>query len=139
MQEFKLKILAADCDFYEGPCESMVVPTDLGQLGILANHSNLIETIIPGTLKFTIPGETPRVCFVSEGMLKVEDNEVLVLVDSAERPEDIDENRAKRAEEAAKEALLQQRSRREYIETQASLARAMRRLKVKSEFDNEGM
>lgn len=134
MNEFRLAILAADCDFYEGPCVSLVVPTREGYCGILANHSNLIEAVYPGKLKFTIPGEAPRYAVVSHGMLKVEDNEVLVLVDSVERPEDIDRSRAMHAEEAAREALLQKRSRREYIETQASLARAMSRLKMKDDF-----
>lgn len=135
MQEFQLMILSADCDFYEGPCESLVVPTLDGQRGILANHSNYIEAIAPGELKFTIPGEKPRYAFVSEGMVKVEDNEVLVLVDSAERPEDIDENRARREEALAKEALLQKASYREYKETQANLKRSMIRLKVKNDHD----
>lgn len=135
MQKFKLQILSADCVFYEGPCESLVIPTLDGQRGIWANHSNYIEAVAPGELKFTIPGEEPRFAFVSEGMIKVEDNEVLVLVDSAERPEDIDANRARREEALAKEALLQKASYREYKETQANLKRSMIRLKVKNDHD----
>lgn len=136
MDTFQIAILAADRDFYEGLCESLVVPTLEGQIGILAHHSNLIEAIVPGKLKYTIPGEQPRYAFVSEGMLKVEDGEVLVLVDSAEKPEEIDENRAKRAEARAKEALLQKKSHREYLEGQMRLTRAMNRLKVKHDIDN---
>ncbi len=69
---------------------------------------------------------------VSSGLVKVENNEVLVLVDSAERPEDIDENRAKRAAAEAKEAMLQKRSIQEYQQAQANLARAINRLRIKS-------
>ncbi len=36
---FNVHILAADHVFYEGPCESLIVPAPLGQMGILANHS----------------------------------------------------------------------------------------------------
>lgn len=136
MDTFQIAILAADRDFYEGLCESLVVPTLEGQIGILAHHSNLIEAIVPGRLTYTIPGEKPRYAFVSEGMLKVEDGEVLVLVDSAEKPEEIDENRAKRAEARAKEALLQKKSHREYLEGQMRLTRAMNRLKLKHDIDN---
>ena len=55
---------------------------------------------------------------------------MLVLVDSAERPEEIDTNRAKRAEAKAREALLQKQSIQEYKFTQATLARAINRLRV---------
>jgi F-type H+-transporting ATPase subunit epsilon len=68
----------------------------------------------------------------SSGLVKVENNEVLVLVDSAERPEDIDENRAKRAAAEAKEAMLQKRSIQEYQQAQANLARAINRLRIKN-------
>jgi len=132
MREFKIHILASDNAFYEGPCESLVVPTIRGQYGILAGHSNLISAVVPGKLVFRIPGEKEQIVAVSDGIVKVENNEVLVLVDTAERPEEIDENRARRAAEEAKEALLQKMSKQEYLSTQAQLARALNRLKVKS-------
>lgn len=135
MEVFQIAILAADRDFYEGPCESLVVPTTDGQRGILAHHSNLIEAIVPGEMKYTIPGEESQIAFVSSGMLKVEDGEVLVLVDSAEHPEEIDESRARHAMARAQEELLQKKSREEYLTTQVNLARAISRLKVKHDYD----
>lgn len=134
MNTFQVYIFAADCVFYEGPCESLVVPTSQGQYGVMAYHSNMIAAIIPGSLAFKVPGEEKRYAAVSAGLIKVENNEVLILVDSAERPEDIDENRAKRAADDAKEALLQKRSIQEYRSAQANLARAINRLRVKSNY-----
>ena len=55
-----------------------------------------------------------------------------MLLDSAEYPEEIDEARARREADEAREALLQQKSRQEYQLAQASLARAVNRLRVKS-------
>ena len=69
---------------------------------------------------------------VAEGLVKVENGEVLVLVDSIERPEEIDVNRVKRKAEEAEEAILQKKSRLEYRTAQADLARALNRLKVKN-------
>ena len=69
---------------------------------------------------------------VAEGLVQVENGEVLVLVDSIERPEEIDVNRAKREAEEAEEAILQKKSRLEYRTAQADLARALNRLKVKN-------
>lgn len=134
---FQVHILAADSPFYEGPCESLIVPTGQGQYGILAGHCNTIAALIPGTLKYRIPGQNERTAAVSAGLMKIEDQDVLVLVDSAERPEEIDLNRAKREAEAAKEALLQKKSMQEYRLTRASLARAINRLQVREQYDLE--
>ncbi len=132
MSSFQLQILAADRVFFEGPCESLVIPTVDGSVGILANHSNAIAAIIPGELKYREEGKEEEIASVSEGLLKVESNEVLVLVDSAEHPDEIDENRARRAEARAKEELLQKKSRQEYYQAQTELARAVSRLRVKN-------
>lgn len=132
MREFKVSILAQDNAFYEGPCESVIVPTPNGQYGILAGHINMISAVTPGQLTYRIPNHEARIAAVSSGLVKVENNEVLVLVDTAERPEDIDFNRAKRAADEAKEAMLQKRSMQEYKIAQSNLFRAVSRIKVKS-------
>ena len=120
----------------KGECESLVVPTPDGKCGVLAHHSNAIAAISPGELSYTVPGEKPRLAAVSHGMIKIEDNHVLVLVETAEKPEDIDRIRNQQKADAAREALLQKQSRREYLETQAQLARALTRLRVKHHSEN---
>lgn len=131
METFQVHILAADRTFYEGPCESLTISTSDGEQGILAHHSNMIAAVLPGILRYRVPGEPEQVAAVSPGMVKVESNDVLVLVDSAERPEEIDAARARREADEAREALLQQRSRQEHQLAQAALARALNRLRVK--------
>ncbi len=132
MNSFHVRILASEHPFYEGPCESLVVPTIRGQYGILAGHSNLVSALVAGKLTFRIPGEKEQILAVSAGIVKVEKNEVIVLVDTAERPEDIDANRARRRAEEAKEKMLQKRSVQEYRSAQLQLARALNRLKIKN-------
>ena len=131
MDNFPVHILAADEPFYEGPCESFSVPTITGMYGVLAHHTNVILAIVPGTLRYRCEGEEEKLAAVSAGMMKVENGEVLVLVDSAERPEEIDANRAKEAADRAKEELLQKKSIQEYRMAQSNLARAVSRLRVK--------
>ena len=46
MRTFQLHILAADRVFFEGECESVVVPTASGQYGVQAHHSNMIAAIV---------------------------------------------------------------------------------------------
>lgn len=131
MNAFRLDILAAEKPFYAGECVSLVVPTNDGQRGIQAMHSNMIAAIVPGVLKYTLKDGREIVAAVSEGLIKVENNAVIVLVDTAELPEEIDENRAKLSAAQAKEALLQRKSIRSYYSAQAQMARAISRLKVK--------
>ena len=137
MASFQVHILAADHTFYQGPCQSLIVPTPEGQYGVLAHHSNMISAIVPGTLQYREEGQPFQQAAVSSGLIKVENNDVLILVDTAERPEEIDENRARRSAEAAREAILQKRSIREYRSAQATLTRALSRLKVKRDFPGQ--
>lgn len=131
MNTFKLSILAAEKPFFEGECESLVIPTEDGQSGIMAHHNNMIAAIVPGLLKITLPEQKELVAAVSGGIIKVENNFVLLLADTAEYPEEIDENRARLSAEQAKEAILQKKSIRDYHSAQAKMARAISRLKVK--------
>lgn len=131
MQTFSLSVIAAERPFFEGECAALVVPTDDGQYGILAKHNNVIAAIVPGVLRFSLPSGEENVAAVSEGIVKVENNRVLILVDTAEKPDEIDENRARRSAEQAKEAILQKKSIQDYYSAQAKMARAIGRLTAK--------
>ncbi len=135
MNSFRLHIFAADRVFFEGDCVSLIVPTNHGQYGVQAHHSNMIAALVPGMLTYRLPEGESRNAAVSAGMIKVEANDVLVLVDAAERPEDIDAIRARRKADEAREILLQKRSQQEYRTAEATLARALNRLRVK---DHQG-
>ena len=135
MNSFRLHIFAADRVFFEGNCVSLIVPTNHGQYGVQAHHSNMIAALVPGMLTYRLPEGESHNAAVSAGMIKVEANDVLVLVDAAERPEDIDAIRARRKADEAREILLQKRSQQEYRTAEATLARALNRLRVK---DHQG-
>ena len=64
------------------------------------------------------------------GFAEIVNNRVTLIVDTAERPEDIDVRRAREQRERAEEQLRQKQSTQEYYHTQASLARAMNRLRL---------
>ncbi len=130
MKSFNIHILEADNTFYEGECESLMVPTSNGQYGVLAGHSNTITAIVPGIMTYRTPGGEDLLASVSAGLLKIENNDVLVLVDAAERPEEIDANRARRLADAAKEAMLQKKSILEYRAAQTNLSRAIAQLRL---------
>lgn len=84
MNRFTLSVLAANHPLYVGECLSLVVPTPQGRYGILAHHSNMLAAVVPGRLEFTLPDGSRRTAVVSKGIIKIESNEVLLLVDAVE-------------------------------------------------------
>ncbi len=136
MNTFSLEIIACDKVFYKGECEVIIFPGYDGEMAVLANHEPMTTTIEVGQIKFRLPGESDyQKVIVSDGLIKVGGNKVSILVYSAERPEDIDEFRARAAYERAKEQLQQKQSIREYHISTASMARAMARLRGVGKFD----
>ena len=130
MKAFHIQIYACDRIFYQGDCESIIVPTNDGMYGVWADHTNMIFAIVPGELIYRIPNGEDQKAVISSGMMKIENNEVLLLVESIERPEEIDIKRAERAAARAQEEILQKKSIHEYYVAEANLARALNRLKV---------
>ena len=133
MNSFILNITASSGEFYQGNCESMVLPVKDGVYGVQAGHSPVLVAIHMGMLKFTVDGET-REILVGDGIAEVTPTFVLLLVDSAERPEDIDKNRAEAARIRAEERLQHQKSMHEYYQSQIALQRAMQRLQAASKY-----
>ncbi len=78
---------------------------------------------------FKVDGEW-KVCIVGEGFADVTRDFVVIVVDTVERPEDIDIIRARDTKTRAEERLKQKQSHLQYYHTQAALSRAMARLKV---------
>ena len=133
MNSFILNITASSGEFYQGSCESMVLPVKDGVYGVQAGHSPVLVAIHMGMLKFTVDGET-REILVGDGIAEVTPTFVLLLVDSAERPEDIDKNRAEAARIRAEERLLLKQSMHEYYQTKIALDRAMQRLQTAAKY-----
>lgn len=130
MSTFWLKIVASDHIFYNGNCEALVVPAHDGEMGILPHHESMILAIQEGELRYRSPEESQwREAIVGRGIVQVVNNRVTIIVDTAERPEDIDAVRAKEALERAEEQLRQKQSLAEFKVSQASMARALSRLK----------
>ena len=133
MNSFILNITASSGEFYQGSCESMVLPVKDGVYGVQAGHSPVLVAIHMGMLKFTVDGET-REILVGDGIAEVTPTFVLLLVDSAERPEDIDKNRAEAARIRAEERLQHKQSMHEYYQTKIALDRAIQRLQTASKY-----
>ncbi len=130
---FYLKIIAANRVFYSGRCRSIIVPEYDGQKEILAHHEDMVIAVNDGEMRFQ-PEDSDNweYAVVGIGFVEIVNNRVTLLVESAERPEEIDVARAREAKERAEEQMRQKQSIHEYYHSRASLARAMARLKATS-------
>ena len=130
MVTFVMKIIASDNVFYEGRCRNLVIPAPDGEVGLLPHHENMVIAIEVGIARMQVEeGEWSEIA-VGTGFAEIVNNRVTLLVDTAERPEDIDVRRAQEQKERAQEQMRQKRSIQQYYHTQASLARAMNRLRL---------
>ena len=137
MASFYVHILAEDHVLVRGVCNSLVLPLIDGLYGIQAHHSSMISAIVPGVLSCTMADGRVITAAVSNGLVKVENNDVLVLVESAEESGDIDALRAKRDAEEAEAALRSHKTAMEYRIAQAALLRATRRLRASGSYKTE--
>ena len=109
----------------------LVAPGVGGELGILPKHTPLLTQIKPGKIKIIQANGDEEFLYVSGGVLEVQPDKVTVLADSAERGEDLDEERAEAARRAAQEKLQSvPKDGMDYARAQAELAQAAAQLQI---------
>ncbi len=84
--------------------QMVTVPGDVGELGILPGHRPLITSLAIGMLSYNEGGRVKQLA-TNEGFMEVHDDNVVVVTESAEEPDEIDAERAKKSLEAAEAAL----------------------------------
>lgn len=129
MAELFLEIITPERQFYVGPAQELVLPAIDGLYGVQAGHEPAVTALEPGELRYKVNGEW-RIAAIGQGFVEIMPERAIVLVGTAEKPEEIDQKRAEQAKERAEERLRQKKSVQEYYQSKAALARAMARLKV---------
>ncbi|MDR0859126.1 MAG: ATP synthase F1 subunit epsilon [Oscillospiraceae bacterium] len=129
MNTFKLKIRTPERSAYEGDAEEIIFSTPEGRIGIMANHMPIITAVAENTVELKCDG-VMRTAAIGQGICKVFRNEVEFDVSSMEWADEIDEVRAKEAYERAAIRMKEQADRLEHVRNQASMARALARLKA---------
>ena len=108
--------------------DEVVIPGRQGYFGVLPGHAPFLTTVGVGELVYRV-GRDERNLAVSGGFAEVRNDKVIVLADTAERPEEIDRARAERARERAERRLAGRTDEEvDYARALAALARAVVRL-----------
>ena len=100
-----VRLLTPEGPVHEGSAVMVVAPSVLGEVGILPRHAPLIAFLKPGETRIKTLDDEWVVIATTEGYLSVEEDQLLVLVEQAERASEIDRARAQEALRAAEEAL----------------------------------
>ncbi len=127
----QVDVVSAEQSLFSGLAEVIIVPGEMGELGIYPRHAPLLTRIKPGSVRIKLADiAEEELIYVSGGMLEVQPNLVTILADTATRGADLDEARAIEAKRAAEEAMKNRTSDIDYAAAQAELAEAIAQLQA---------
>ena len=127
---FKSKIVTPDKIFYEGDAIMVELTTTEGQIGVYANHIPLTAIISPGVLKIHEEGQVRKASLIS-GFLEILPEQVVIMAEVAEWPEEIDANRAEEARVRAERRLKENSAETDTLRAEMALKRALTRLEAR--------
>ena len=129
MSEFHLSIVTPERMFFDGEAERVVVRTISGDVGILKGHAKYISALGTGALKIKF-SDGEKIAALSGGFIKADRDKTLILATTCEWKDEIDVERAKRAEEKAREMLKHAQSNAEHDLAELKLKRAVNRINI---------
>jgi F-type H+-transporting ATPase subunit epsilon len=122
-------IVSAEAAIYSGLAEFVIVPAEMGEVGIYPRHTPLLTRLKPGSVRIKSPDKAEEdVIYVSSGVLEVQPGVITILTDTAIRGADLDEARALEAKRQAEEAMKDRSASMDYARAQAELAEAVAQL-----------
>jgi len=129
---FRLEVVTPSEVVLDQEVREMIAPGTEGYFGVLPGHLPFVTTLDIGELTYRQDGEEQHLV-VSGGYAEIRRESVVILADSAERPEQIDIARAQRARERAEQRLEKWRAGDpdvDYVRARCALQRALVRLEA---------
>ena len=124
----RLKVYSPSRIFFEGDAELVEFTTTEGEIGVYRNHVPLTVVVAPGVLRITKDGETKEATLL-EGFATILQDEIVVLSEACEWPEEIDVHRAEEAKIRA-ERRMKSETETNYSRAELALRRALIRLRL---------
>ena len=126
-EKFKLSIVTPDREFFNEEAEMVEFNTTEGEIGVYSGHAPLTVIVKPGVLTVT-QGETVRNAALHAGFVQILPDEVTILAEIIEWPEEIDQARAEAARQRAEERLAGRDANIDLDRAQVALMRAVTRI-----------
>jgi F-type H+-transporting ATPase subunit epsilon len=123
MSTIHVDVVSAEESIFSGEAEFVVLPGEVGELGIYPRHTPLITRIRPGVVRIQQSGKADaEQVFVAGGILEVQPHVVTVLADTAIRAKDLDAAKASEALKAAEDARRNATSELEIAKVEAEMS-----------------
>jgi F-type H+-transporting ATPase subunit epsilon len=127
-----IRVIAPDKTVWDSEADEVILPSTTGQLGILSGHAPLLTALDTGVMRVR-PGKDWVAIALMGGFAEVENNEVTILVNGAERGDKIDKETARAAftkAEARFNQVQNSENRQEKIQATQALKRARARFQA---------
>ena len=128
--KFALKVMCPDRTFFEGEADMVEMNTTEGYIGVYPGHIPIATVLAPGILVIHNDGETKRAALHS-GFARISPDNIMILAEVAEWPDDIDLNRAEEARVRAERRLSGTESGIDIKRAEAALKRSLTRISIK--------
>ena len=131
-----LRVITPDRIALDKSVASARIPGLDGSIGVLPRHAPMIAALDAGLLHYRVEaGGKEEVLFVAGGFAEVRENTLRLATQAGEKPEEIDEARAREAEKRARERLSVRRAEDgeeafDLLRAEAALRRALMRLRA---------
>ena len=126
---FQLEIVTPEKKVVETAAEEIQIPGKNGYLGILAGHAPLITELSVGEITYRENGTEQKLA-VAWGFAEVLPNKVTILAETAERPSEIDVERAREAKQRAEQRITSGDTSVDVDRALGALQRAETRLEI---------
>ena len=124
-----VRVIAPDKTVWDSEADEVILPSTTGQLGILSGHAPLLTALDTGVMRVRADKNWVPIALMG-GFAEVENNEVTILVNSAERGDTIDRETARAAFTEA-EARFNQVQQSEDRQTRIQATQAYKRARAR--------
>ena len=123
------ELTTSDNLVYSEEIDLAIIPTEMGYITVLNNHTSLLAKLSPGEVEFRYQNQSKFVA-VSGGFVEILDNKITLFADSAERSEEIDEQRSTEALNRAKEALNTAKTSGDFRKARFAIQKSQTRIQI---------
>ena len=125
---FKLEVITPDRIFYTGEAQMVELTTTEGDVGIYAEHIPMTAIVAPGILTITESKDSVKEASLLEGFIEIMPDQITILAQSCEWPDEIDANRAEKAKERAERRLTSGSKEVDMVRAELALKKALIRI-----------
>jgi F-type H+-transporting ATPase subunit epsilon len=128
---FNLRVMAPNRTVWNSEAQEVIISTNSGQIGILPNHAPLLTALDIGIMKIRIDSQWTAMALMG-GFAMIDNNQMTILVNEAEKASDINREQAQEAFQIAQTSLIEANGRKQVIEANLAFKRAKARLEAVS-------